>query len=119
MSRHNDLVRLHHMHDYAAEAVEMARGRVRGDLETDRMLVLALTRLVEIVGEAASRVSKTGQSAIPELPWPRISGMRNRLIHGYDQVDLDILWSTITENLPPIIAILDSVIARLESEKKE
>lgn len=107
------------MRDYAAEAVEMAKGHSREDLVANRMLVLALTRLAEIVGEASSRVSKRGQAAIPEIPWPRIGGMRNRLVHGYDQVDLDVLWSTVTENLPPLIVAVEAAIEHLESERRE
>ena len=119
MSRHDDLVRLRHMHDYAAEAVEMAAGRTQGDLATDRMFLLALTRLIEIVGEAATRISSTTQKAIPNIPWPEVIGMRNRIVHGYDRVHQGLLWNTIIEDLPPLIAVLEAAIERLKSEGKE
>ena len=106
------------MRDHAAEAVAFASGRAAPDLATDRMLQLGLSRLVEIVGEAASRVSEKGQAAIAQLPWPDIIGMRHRIIHGYDQVNLETLWRTVTEDLPPLIAALDEAIARLEAERK-
>ena len=66
----------------------------------NRVLQLALTRLMEIVGEAANRVSQSTRQANPKIPWPRIIGMRNRLIHGYDVIDFDLLWDTVTNDLP-------------------
>lgn len=112
MSRHEDEVRLGHMLDHAAEAVEMCRARVRADLDSDRMLNLALVRLVEIVGEAAIRVSKRGQAARPEIPWREIISMRNRIVHGYDQVNFDILWAVIHDDLPPLIKTLTATLGR-------
>lgn len=79
---------------------------MRPDLDCDRMLQLSLTRLVEIVGEAASRVAAADRAAYPQIPWPKIVGMRQRLAHGYDVVDLQVLWDTITDDLPPLIAEL-------------
>lgn len=110
MSRHDDRVSLAQMLDHAREAVEMAAGRTRGDLDSDRMLMLALTRLVEIVGEAARRVSDKTRSNHPEIPWSQIVGMRDRLTHGYDVVDLDLLWDTIELDLPPLVAQLRQVL---------
>ena len=109
MSKHDDGVRLRHMLEHAREAVALMGGRDRSDLDTSRMLSLALVRLIEIVGEAANRVSKTRQKQLSQIPWPQIIGMRNRLIHGYDVVDLDIVWQTVTEELPPLITLLDKI----------
>ncbi len=75
------------------------------------MLQLALTRLVEIVGEAAARVSSERQARHPDIPWRIIAGTRNRLIHGYDVVDLDVLWDTVTDDLPPLIVQLETALA--------
>jgi len=66
--------------------------------------------LIEIIGEAANRVSKTGQKQLSQVPWPQIIGMRNRLIRGYDVVDLDLVWQTVTEELPPLITILEKIV---------
>ena len=99
----DDTSRLRHMLDHATEAVEMAQGRSRSELDTQRMLSLALVRLLEIVGEAAARVSQPTRNEYPGIPWPAIVGLRNRLIHGYDEVDLDILWTIIEDDLPPLI----------------
>ncbi len=110
MTRHDDVTRLRHMLDHAREAVEMAAGRQRADLKQDRMLELALVRLVEVVGEAATRVSPEGQRRYPAIPWPEVRGLRKRLVHGYDIVDLSILWDIITDDLPPLIADLEQIL---------
>ncbi|MFP3975100.1 MAG: DUF86 domain-containing protein [Chloroflexota bacterium] len=110
MSKHDDRVSMQQMLDYARQAVAMARGRERPDLESDYMFQLALTRLAEIVGEAASRVSVPTRERYQEIPWPDIVGMRNRLTHGYDAVDLNILWDTVAIDLPELIAELEKII---------
>ena len=112
MSRHEDLLRLGHMLDHAREAVAMVRGQKRADLDSDRKLNLSLVRLVEIVGEAASRVSPAGRERAPGLDWKRIVGMRNRIVHGYDSVDFDILWDTIQIDLPPLVEELEKLLGR-------
>lgn len=109
MTRHDDLVRLRHMLDHAREAVDLARDRQREDLDNDRMFRYALTHLVEIGGEAAARVSEHGIQSNPHVPLRQARGMRNRLIHGYDAVDLDVLWATIQEDIPAIIKSLEAV----------
>ncbi|HUU60064.1 MAG TPA: HepT-like ribonuclease domain-containing protein [Phycisphaerae bacterium] len=88
----------------------MIRDRQPEDLKRDRMRQLALVRLVEIVGEAATRLSPEGRARYPSIPWREASNMRNRLIHGYDTVDLDVLWDTIVDDLPPLIAELEKLL---------
>ena len=110
MSQHDPLVALRHMLDHAREAVELVQGRSRADLDADRLLQLALTRLVEIVGEAASRVPAELQGRHPALPWREAIGARNRLIHGYDVVDLDILWEIVATDLPRLIPQVEQVL---------
>ena len=102
MSRHEDTVSLRQMLDHIEEAVALTQGRTRDDLESDRVFFLALLKLVEIVGEAATRVSQATQAAHPELPWREVIGTRNRLIHGYDAVDYDILWEIVATDFPPL-----------------
>lgn len=75
MSRHDPIVRVHHMLDHAREAVEMAQGRSRAELDTDRMLNLSLVRLVEVVGEAASRVPEEFRALHPDVPCIKPSGL--------------------------------------------
>jgi len=111
MTRRDDPTSLRHMFDHAREAVHMAAGRGRNDLKQDRMLELALVRLVEIVGEAAARVSNDGRQRYGAIPWPEVRGLRNRLVHGYDTVDLDILWDIIHDDLPPLIVELERILS--------
>ena len=103
-------MRLRHMLDHTREAVAMAKGKTRADLDADRMLNLSLVRLLEIVGEAAGRIPDDERSRYPDIPWPEIVSLRNRLIHGYDSVDFDILWQIITNDLPSLIMQLDKII---------
>jgi len=111
MSRDDPQIRLRHMLDYAREAVALMRDRKRAELDTDRSLGLAILRCVEIVGEAASRVPVDIQQGHPPIPWPQIIGMRNRLVHGYDIVDYDIVWSTVTQDLPLLIGELEQILS--------
>ena len=74
------------------------------------MLNLACARLLEIRGEAANRVADETQSKYPELPWLQMIGVRNRLIHGYDSVDFDILWAIISSDLPDLVLQLEKII---------
>jgi uncharacterized protein with HEPN domain len=101
---------MRHMLEHAAEAVGLAAGRTRPDLDTDRIFSLAMTRLLEIVGEAAAHVSVVARDQYPQIPWSEIAGLRNRLIHGYDAVDFDILWDTVENDLPALIANLQKAI---------
>ena len=102
MSRHDDTLSPRQMRDYVAEAVALARARTRAELDADRVFALALLKLVEIVGEAAGRISESTRAAHPEIPWREIIGMRHHLVHGYDAVDYDILWTVATEDFPPV-----------------
>ncbi len=112
MTQHGDEARLRHMLDHAVEAVELARSRTRQDLDQDRLLNLSLVRLLEIVGEAAGRVSQGTRDQSPEIPWAEIVSLRNRLIHGYDGVDFDILWSIVRDDLPPLITALRTMLGK-------
>ncbi len=112
MSRRDTGVPLRHMLHHAKEAISMARGKTRADLDNDRLLNLALVRLLEIIGEAASRVPKNERDLYSEIPWPEIIGLRNRLIHGYDEVDFDILWQIVQIDLPPLIDRLQEILTK-------
>jgi len=91
------------MLEHAREAMQLVAGRNRSDLDTDRVLSLALVRLLEIVGEAAARVSPEARARHPAIPWSEIVSLRNRLIHGYDAVDMDVLWSIVNTDLPALV----------------
>lgn len=105
-----DLISLQHMLDAAREAVSFVAGKDRRELDGNRMLVLSVVKDIEILGEAASKVSEEGRNACPEIPWRDVVAMRNRLIHGYFDINLDIVWHTVTEELPPIIRQLEKII---------
>ena len=107
MQSDEDLVRMRHMLDAAREAVALSRGKGPRAIARDRVLSLALVRLLEVVGEAAGRVSDETREAHPEVPWSQIVGLRNRLIHGYDSVDLEILWRILSDDLPRLIEALE------------
>jgi uncharacterized protein with HEPN domain len=100
----DDDVRLRHMVDAAEAALRFVKGRTRADLDRDELLVFGLVRAIEVVGEAAARVSPAGRQELPDVPWTQIVGMRNRLVHAYFDVDLGILWDTVTVALPELLA---------------
>lgn len=104
-----DLIRLKHMLDAAEEAVRFAKNRSREDLDDDRMFSFAVVRAIEIIGEAAGRVTAQTQQAHPEMPWPSITSMRNRIVHAYFDIDLDRVWETITDDLPVLIQRLRAI----------
>ncbi len=114
MSKRDDVIVIKDMLDHAREAVELLGDAGREDLGKNRVMQLALTRLVEIVGEAANRISAEAQQKYPDIPWAQIVGMRNRLIHGYDIVDYDILWDTVTADLPSLITALEWVLTETD-----
>jgi uncharacterized protein with HEPN domain len=98
----SDRVRLQHILDAANEALEFTKGKNRTDLEKDRILAHALVRLLEIIGEAAAALSKDFRKRHPERPWKQAVGMRNRLIHGYFDIDLDVVWQTVFTDIGPL-----------------
>lgn len=102
------------MLEAACEAFSFTVGKKREDLNRNRMLVLSLVRCIEVIGEAASRVSMECRAECPDIPWQDIVGMRNRLIHAYFDINLDILWETATDELSPLISQLDKVLSEEE-----
>jgi uncharacterized protein with HEPN domain len=108
----DDMVRLKHMLEAAEEAVSFVKGRKREDLDTDRLLKRGLQKSIEIIGEAAMNVSKEGQARFSDIPWKKVIGMRHRLTHAYMDTDLDILWNTAIDDLPPLIEALEAVVRK-------
>ncbi|NMB85307.1 MAG: hypothetical protein A4E44_00197 [Methanosaeta sp. PtaB.Bin018] len=108
----DDLVRLRHMLDAALEAREFIKGRARESLDTNRMLALSLVKEIEIIGEAANQVSETTRRQTSAIPWEDIIAMRNRLVHAYFDINLEILWRTVQEDLPPLISAIEDVLKR-------
>ena len=93
----------------ARKAIALARDSVRSDLDENDVLALALTHLLEMLGEAAKGVSPQTKERHPGLPWSQMAATRDRLIHGYFSVDLDIVWQIVRRDLPPVIAALEAM----------
>src|SRR5262249_36936357 len=98
---------LEHMREFAVEAMALVATKTRDDLDHDRVLTLALVQLLQMLGEASRRVSANRRDQIPTIPWPQIASLRNRLIHGYDTINLDIVWQILTSDLPNLVSRLD------------
>jgi len=109
----DDRTRLRHMLDAANDAIQFAAGRHRADLDDDRMLLLSMLKCIEIIGEAASRVSAETQATIRGLAWRDIIAMRHRLIHAYYDVDHDRVWDTVEQDLPGLV---DALRQRLQAK---
>ncbi len=105
-----DLIRLRHMLEAAQKVVEFTKGKSEVNFSKDEQLALAVVRLLEIVGEAAKNVSNEVRNSHPEIPWKEIAGTRDRLIHGYFDVDLDIIGRIVTKDLPDLIIHLETII---------
>ena len=105
-----DRIRLMHMVDASEAAIRFAAGRQRSDLQTDQMLLFAVIRAIEVVGEAASKVSEEIRVANVNIPWKAIAGMRNRLIHAYFDVDTDMVWETLQIEIPAVLTDLKTLL---------
>jgi uncharacterized protein with HEPN domain len=93
----------------AESAQRFVAGRTRADIDADEQLRFALVQAVQIIGEAASRVSPETRSAIPSVPWADVMFMRNRLVHAYFDIDHDIVWQTATEDVPALLSSLRAI----------
>ena len=116
MSRHDPLIRVRHMRDYAREAVDLLGTKSLDELRLDRTLQFALLHLIEVVGEAATRIASEFKQQHPAVPWAKAVGMRNRLIHGYESINLPIVFNTIQHSLPPLIEQLEELLDSTTSE---
>lgn len=109
MTPPDDIIRLRHLRDAAEKAIAYTQDRSRQDLEDDELLRLAVTKLVEIVGEAAKQVTPATRLAHPEVEWSAAARMRDRLVHHYFDIDLDVLWATTQHDLPELLAGLPTI----------
>ncbi len=97
------------MVEAAGDAAQFIAGRARADLDADRMLLFALIRCIEIIGEAARQITDATRNLSADIPWNAIAGMRNRLIHAYFDVDSELVWKTVTVELPALTARLQKL----------
>ena len=98
--KENDEVYLSHIVDAIERIEEYCQGVSRQKFLKNKMVAAATVRELEIIGEAARNVSREFRKMNPELPWEQMTGTRNRLIHEYFGVDLEIVWQTIIQDLP-------------------
>ena len=101
-----DVVYVGHMLDTARKAISKTQGLLRQAYDDDENLRLALTHLVQVIGEAARQVSQEFAREHPEIPWADIIGMRHKVVHDYLGVDEDIVWQVVTEDLPGLVATI-------------
>jgi uncharacterized protein with HEPN domain len=94
----------------AREALEFAQGTTREEFRRDRVLQNAILRLVQIVDEAARRVSQQTREAHPEIPWGQIVGLRHRLVHEYFRINTDVVWDVVQDDLPGLVRRLETLL---------
>ncbi|HSO83753.1 DUF86 domain-containing protein [Thiocapsa sp.] len=109
--RPEDRIRIEHMLDASQSVARFIAGRTREDLDSDEMLRFALVRAIEIIGEAAGKVSQEGRQGLPEIPWREAVGIRNRLVHAYFDIDLDVLWKTASTAIPSLMRQLEAILS--------
>lgn len=100
---------LQDIHGYAAKALEFVQGMSEDDFLEDEKTVFAVTRALEVVGEAAKNVPDDIRNKYPEIPWRDLAGMRDKLIHHYFGVDLKILWKTVSQDIPVLTLRLEEI----------
>ena len=98
------------MLDMARRALRLVRGKSRGEYEQDETLSLALTHLLQVIGEAARKVSPLFREQHPNIPWAAIVGLRHRVVHDYLHVDLDLVWDVVHQDLEPLVAQLEQIV---------
>jgi len=112
MSQKNDRVYIGHMIDTANKAIGFVAELSREDFDNDEQLRLALTHLLQVIGEAARRVSPNFRDAYPEIPWKAIVGMRSKVVHEYLNVDEDVVWDTVKNDLAPLVRDLEQILTK-------
>ena len=115
----DDLVYLGHMLDMARKAVDKAAGTTRDEFDGDEDLRIVLTHLIQVVGEAAARVSVEFKHRNARIPWRAIVGMRHKIVHDYMHVNYDLVWDAATVDLPPLVAELEKIVPPDESPSRD
>jgi uncharacterized protein with HEPN domain len=105
-----DMIRIQHMIDAGNEALSFIGDTGFGEFKKNRMLILSVIKDIEILGEAASKITEETKNLHNEIPWKDIIGMRNRLIHGYFDVDIELVWNTAKENIPALLDNLNEIL---------
>jgi uncharacterized protein with HEPN domain len=105
----DDAVYVGHMLDTIRTALRLVAGKTRGDYGQDEALRLALVHLIQVIGEAARRVSPEFSAAHPQIPWKAIIGMRHKVVHDYMGVDEEVVWDTVANELPQLMRLLEKI----------
>lgn len=119
MSLRNDLLYLIDIKDTVHEALSFVEGCTYESYTEDRMLQRALQRDLEIIGEAAAKVSRDLQHDFPQLPWDKMRGNRNQLIHAYRYIRLQTVWNTVTNDLPALLPAIEDILAQLQGPERD
>ena len=106
----DDWVYVGHMLDMAQKALEISAGKGRADYDQDETLRLALTHIIQILGEAAQWVSPECRLTYSQVPWQEIIGMRHRIVHDYLNIDEDVIWEVLQQDLPPLVKTLQAIL---------
>lgn len=117
MTPRDELTALADMIDAAERAMEYIAGTTLDALPSDRMRSDAILRVLGVLGEAGARVSQETRQRFPLLPWREMKGMRNVLIHRYDQIAWPIVWDTVTIHIPAMMPALREAHQQISSEQ--
>lgn len=112
-----DKTLLRDMLDMSRKAQTFLDNKTLDALDQDEILTFALVRAIELIGEAASKITPETRGSLPQIPWKSVVGMRNKIIHDYKSVDYRIVWKTITDDLPPLVVELEKILPPEESEQ--
>ncbi|MEO5802855.1 MAG: HepT-like ribonuclease domain-containing protein [Verrucomicrobiota bacterium] len=113
MSSHDPKVTLQQIIDYANRAEELCREKSITEIRADWRLAFALERVMEVLGEAVRRLPPEIFNRYPSVNWKAILGMRNRVSHGYDSIDYEVLWNAARDQVPALILTAKEILRDL------
>ena len=119
MSKHDHRVTLRQIQEFAGLAQEICAGRTLDELQGDWQAKLALERALEVLGEAVKRLPEDLRHRHSQVEWRAIAGMRDRLVHGYDAINHEILWNAVHEQLPLLKGTIQQMLADTEVEAED
>ncbi len=108
----NDRKYLNNMLEMSREAMELVQNKAREDLDRDKQLTLSLLKYLEIIGSAASRISRECQNGCEPIPWDQVTEMKQQVIHTYLEIDLDWIWEKMEKELPALSKALEILLAQ-------
>jgi len=119
MSMKDDTTRLRHILDAARQASDFLGTVSREEIRNDRKLAYALIKCIEIIGEAAANLTSDLQKKNPRVPWAQVVGMRNRLVHGYFEIDYELVWDTVVDDLPALVSQIQEILIGLKQNEEK